>query len=53
MGIVCAGSTVAKCEDADDQPAAQPLEWPIYTQAQISEHKTKETKIWVTYKDGS
>lgn len=26
--------------------------WPIYTQEEVAQHKTKETGIWVSYKNG-
>lgn len=26
--------------------------WPVYTRAQVAEHKTSEGGIWVSYKDG-
>jgi len=26
--------------------------WPIYKRSEVAQHKTKDTRIWVTYKDG-
>lgn len=36
----------------DEGVTAAAKAFPTYTRAQVEQHKTKETGIWVTYKDG-
>jgi len=52
MSTVALGTSAAALLDQRRAATCETKEFPIFTRATVSTHTSKETGIWVTYKDG-
>ena len=50
--VLLAGGFAASAEaqQAPEAPPAPTTDWPVYTRAEVAKHKTRESRIWMTYK---